>query len=126
MANEFHWIVNLEEHTPPMGPHRDFQLNPLTSPMSSRLQCTTPSFPYYFKLTVLPVLGVLKTTPRLADSLGGLNMIRHIVLGMAMIYFNEKDRTQISKKKSHMARSPEETRLQLSRDLSQWSRTEST
>lgn len=126
MANEFHWIVNLEEHTPPMGPHHDFQFNPLTSPMSSRLQYTTLSFPYYFKLTMLPVLRVLKTTPRFADSLGGLNMIRHVVLGMAMIYFNEKDITQISKKKSHMAQSPEETRLKLPRDLSQWSHTEST
>lgn len=48
---------------------------------------------------MFPVLGVLKTTPRFADSLGGLGMIQHIVIGMAEIYFHEKDITQIRKKK---------------------------
>lgn len=53
---------------------------------------------------MFPVLGVLKTTPWFADSLGGLGMIQRIVIGMAVIYFHEKDITQkeISKKKSHM------------------------
>lgn len=56
-------------------------------------------FHYSFKLTMVPVLGVPKTTPRFGYS---LSIIQHIIICMTMIYFQ---------KKSHIGQSPEETGL---------------
>ena len=62
-------------------------------------------------------VGVLKTTSKFSDSLGGPR-IHHAAVCVVMIYYREKIQNKISKEKRHMGRSLEETKTKLPRVLS--------
>ena len=65
-------------------------------------------------------VGVLKTTSKFSDLLGGIR-IQHAAVCVVMIYYREKIQnkiSKISKEKRHMGRSLEETKTKLPRVLS--------
>lgn len=71
-----------------------------THPTSSQLRYTMLLFHYDFKLSTSPMLGVPKTTPRFGASLGGCNIIQHIAVLVAMIYFSERIQHKSAKGKA--------------------------